>query len=239
MSLLIRHDGPVLYLRLDRPDRAHAYNAAVLEALATALSAIEAQPPAVLVVESTGSGAFCAGADLKEMAQAPPLQALDLRSQLLFTRLARLPCVSIAAIQGAAVAGGLELALACDLRVAGPKARFWLPETALGILPSAGGTTRLARLIGVSRAKEVILGGRQVDAETALNWGLVHRLAEDPHAETALWASQIVQRNPLALRLAKQILDTSESQASLALERVSEALLYSEKSNSTRSNNKV
>jgi enoyl-CoA hydratase/carnithine racemase len=140
--------------------------------------------------------------------------------------LARLPLVSIAAMQGPAVAGGLELSLACDLRVAGPQARFWLPETSLGIIPSAGGTTRLARLVGVARAKEVILGGRQVDARTALAWGLVHRLEDDPRQAALVWAKQIATRDVLAQRMAKQLLDADERDAGLAGERVAEAILY-------------
>jgi enoyl-CoA hydratase/carnithine racemase len=130
-------------------------------------------------------------------------------------------------VQGAAVAGGCELALACDLRVAGPRATFSLPETALGILPSAGGTTRLARLVGVSRAKALILGGDRLDAGAAFAAGLVHRLADDPEAAALAWAAEIATRDHAALRLAKTTLDAEESAASLARERAVEAVLYS------------
>jgi enoyl-CoA hydratase len=227
MTLHSHRDGLVFTLTLNRPARSHAYNAEMLEELELQFDQLSKDPPAVLVLQSQGARSFCAGADLKEMQKASPLSALQLRSQLLFTRLARLPLVSIAAIHGPAVAGGMEMALACDLRVAGPDARFWLPETSLGILPSAGGTTRLARLVGVSRAKEVILGGRQVDAETALSWGLVHRLAADPQAEAQRWATEVASRNLLAQQLAKQLLDADERASGLAGERVAEAILYS------------
>jgi enoyl-CoA hydratase/carnithine racemase len=160
------------------------------------------------------------------MRRKGPLDALELRSQRVFTRLARLPAVTIAAVQGPAVAGGFELALACDLRVVGPRARFWLPETALGILPSAGGTTRLVRLVGPSRAKAVILGGQQLDADTALAWGLANRLADDPRAEARAWAAEIAKRDQAALSLAKGLLDAPESAAGLAGERAAEAILY-------------
>ena len=230
MTIRSHREGAVCTLTLDRPERAHAYDRAMLDALDQEISAFGVNPPQVLVIRSTGEKAFCAGADLQEMKTSDPLAALDLRSQQVFTRLARLPLVSIAAIQGPAVAGGLELALACDLRVAGPRARFWLPETSLGIIPSAGGTTRLARLIGVARAKEMILGGAEVDATAALAWGLVHRLAEDPLSEAQRWATQITKRDLLAQHLAKQLLDADESAAGLGGERVAEALLYSRRS---------
>lgn len=221
--------GRIGVLTLDRPERAHAYDRALLEALLDAARALAAEVP-VVVVESTGSGAFCGGADLDEVRAASPLAALDLRSQRVFTEVARLPAVTVAAVQGAAVAGGFELAMACDLRVVGPRARFWLPETKIGILPSAGGTTRLARLVGVSRAKEVILGGREIDAAAAFAWGIAHRLAEDPRAEALSWAEEIAGRDAVALRLAKEALDADESDAALARERALEAVLYSRRS---------
>ena len=226
MRLQSERSGGILRLVLDRPDRANAYDRALLESLERLLEEAEADPPQVLLLQSSGEGAFCAGADRKEQAEAHFLEALTLRSQRVFTKLARLPTVSIAAIQGAAVGGGLELALACDLRVAGPQARFWLPETALGILPAAGGCSRLGRLIGFSRAKELILGGRVLDAATALSWGLVHRIAEDPRAEAHKWAEELLKRDPVAQRLAKELLDREEAQASLSAERTVAAMLY-------------
>lgn len=211
---------------LDRTDRANAYDRALLATLEEHLVKAEADPPAVVLLQSAGDGAFCAGADQKEQVETPFLEALNLRSQQVFTRLARLPSVSIAAIQGAAVGGGLELALACDLRVAGPGARFWLPETALGIIPAAGGCSRLAALIGLSRAKEMILGGRVLDAPTALSWGLVHRVADDPRGEAQRWAEELLKRDPVAQRLAKELLDREEADRSLAAERTVASMLY-------------
>lgn len=225
MAVHTEIDGPVGLLTLDRPDRAHAYDRAHLDALLEGAGRLAASC-AVIVVQSTGDRAFCGGADLDRMKEAHPLEALELRSQRVFTAMARLPAVLVAAVQGAAVAGGFELAMACDLRVAGPRARFWLPETKLGIIPSAGGTTRLARLVGVSRAKAVILGGEVLDAPTALGWGLVHRLADDPRAAARAWAAEIATRDPVAQRLAKEILGDDESDASFARERVAEAILY-------------
>lgn len=228
MAVHTETTGDVGHLVLDRPERAHAYDRALLDALLDGARALAARC-AVIVISSTGERAFCAGADLDAMKEASPLDALDLRSQRVFTAIARLPVVTIAAIQGAAVAGGFELALACDLRVAGPRARFWLPETRLGIIPSAGGTTRLSRLVGPSRAKEVIMGGRELDAAAAHAWGLVHRLADDPRAEALAWAQQVAGRDRVALALAKEHIDADESDGALARERVAEAILYARK----------
>lgn len=226
MSVLTSREGVVGQLILDRPKKAHAYDADMLNALLAGATSLAIEC-AVLVISSTGQRAFCGGADLQAMPHATPLDALDLRSQRVFTAIARLPCVVIAAVQGPAVAGGCELALACDLRVVGPRASFSLPETSLGILPSAGGTTRLARLVGASRAKGLILGGDRIDAAAALASGLAHRLADDPLIEALSWASAIAARDPAAQRLAKALLDADESAASLARERTAEAILYS------------
>jgi enoyl-CoA hydratase/carnithine racemase len=230
MTVSVHSNAGVSILNLSRPKRANAYDRAMLERLDEALAGITT---AVLVLQTAGERAFCGGADLKALGQARPSDALDLYSQAVFERLAAAPFVSIAAIQGAAVAGGFELALACDLRVAGPRASFSLPETAIGLLPSAGGTTRLADLVGPGRVREVILGGRVIDAETALAWGVVNRLAADPRDEAAQWAAQIATRDPLALRLAKRVLDARQDRRpGLALERSTEAVLYAARADS-------
>lgn len=213
---------------LDRPEKAHAYDRAHLDALEAAVLDLSGRVRA-LVVASTGQRAFCAGADLDELRGADPLDALDLRSQRVFTVLARAPVVTVAAVQGPAVAGGCELALACDLRIVGPRARFTLPETALGIIPSAGGCTRLAHLVGASVAKQVILAGRALDADRAVSLGLALRVSDDPLEDALAIAAEVAKRDPVALRLAKQILDRGEDPGSLEAERVSEALLYARK----------
>ncbi len=228
MAVHSTREGMLGTVTLDRPEKAHAYDRDHLDALLHAALEL-GREVTVLVVQSTGDRAFCGGADLGAMKAASFLDALELRSQRVFDELSRLPCVTIAAIQGPAIAGGFELALACDLRVASPTARFALPETALGIIPSAGGTTRLGALVGASRAKAVVLGGASVSAAEALDWGLVHRLSTDPRAEAARWGLEITERDPVALRLAKEVMGAELSAASLARERVAEAILYARK----------
>jgi len=227
VSVRVEAGSVVTTILLDRPQKAHAYDSQTLNELESAFSAVDT---GIVVLSSTGSGAFCGGADLDEMKGASVTDALEMRSQGVFEQLATAPWLSLAAVQGAAVGGGFELALACDLRVAGPQARFVLPETALGLVPSAGGCTRLPRVVGPGRAKEVILGGRELDAETALSWGVIARIAEDPLEEALGWARSIAERDLVALRLAKTILDAGDSRENtLQMERLAEALLYARK----------
>jgi enoyl-CoA hydratase/carnithine racemase len=225
LSLRITHDGSVTTILLDRPNKAHAYDRALLEALQSCLRSIDST---VLVIGSTGQGAFCAGADLQEMKGASPQDARELFSQAVFEELAQLSSVTIAAIQGAAVAGGFELALACDLRIAGPHARFSLPEVHLGLIPSAGGCTRLPDLVGPSRAKEMILGGRKLSASDAVQWGIVARIEPDPLRAAQAWAQEIASADPTALELAKTVLRGNHSDR-LDLERLAQTTLYARK----------
>jgi enoyl-CoA hydratase/carnithine racemase len=214
-------------LTLDRPRKAHAYDTPHLRALAAGLAQLVADGAVAVVIGSTGDGAFCGGADLDALTGKGPLDALDLLSQRVFDEIARAPVVTIAALHGAAVAGGCELALACDLRVVGPKARFTLPETRLGLIPAAGGCTRLPRLVGPSVAKQVILAGRSLSAEDAARFGLAIGPVDDARAEARALAERVVaHHDPVALRLAKGVIDADDDQASLQAERVAEALLY-------------
>ncbi len=219
MSVRLLQEGRVTRLVIDRAERAHAYDAALLDAIAHGIGTLGAHVRA-LVVESTGDRAFCAGADRAALAAARPVEAVGLRSARVFASLAALPIPVIAAVQGPAVAGGFELALACDLRVAGPQARFRLPETALGLVPAAGGTSRLVALVGGSRAREL-------DAETALAWGVVHRVAHDPRAEALAWAQDLATRDAAALAAAKRLLaDVEGLDGAFARERAAEGILY-------------
>jgi enoyl-CoA hydratase/carnithine racemase len=218
-------DVGVGLLLLDRPSRAHAYDPPMLEALRAGFSAL-AERVSVVVIGSTGERAFSGGADTQAMKGVDPLEVLDLLSQRVFNEIARSPVISVAAVQGAAVGGGFELALACDLRVIGPQARLRLPETSLGLIPSAGGCTRLSRLVGASVAKQVILAGRELGPEEALQRGLAIEIADPPLERALALAAVLARRDPVALRLAKQVIDQGGEAAGLEAERVSEALLY-------------
>ena len=227
------------YIEIHRPDKANAYNQALLKELGHALDQMEADKSVItLVISGAGERSFCAGADLDEMQQADYADALNLKSSRLFSSIATYPKVTLAAINGAAVAGGLELALACDIRICSENARFFFPETKLGLIPAAGGTHRLPQVVGIARAKELIIAGRVWLAKDALSYGLV---SEVVHIDELLvraqqWGEQIGQRDPLALQLAKRVIDsgiyygTESANATIA-----EALLYQVK----RTNNKT
>jgi enoyl-CoA hydratase/carnithine racemase len=179
-----------------------------LQRAVTAL-ATDASVRAVIV---TGSGkAFSAGADLKERRGFTLEETRAFLEQLgtLLSALAALPCPVIAAINGAAFGGGLELALACDFRIAAEGAPMGLVETRLGIIPGAGGTQRLARLIGVARAKELIVTGRRLDAAAARGWGIVSEVVPPAELEAAAQrlADEIAGAAPLAVAQAKAAID--------------------------------
>jgi enoyl-CoA hydratase/carnithine racemase len=209
--LHVRRRGPAVWLTLSRPEAANALSRGLVEALGRAVDEVHADP-SVRVVVVTGEGrTFCAGADLKErraMSLDETRSFLDLLNHAL-TCLAGLPCAVIAAINGGAFGGGLELALACDLRIASDVATLGLVETRLGIIPGAGGTQRLARVVGVSRAKELILTGRRIDAPTALAMGLVSAVVplESLDGVVSSWVDEIAAGGPLAITQAKTAID--------------------------------
>jgi enoyl-CoA hydratase len=186
----------------------------LLEELDAALAALEAADPGevrAVVLTGRGDRAFSAGSHVREFeATASPggreRLALDER---VATRLACLPVPTIAAIEGNALGGGLELALCCDLRVVSERAKLGLPEVRLGVIPGAGGTQRLPRLIGPGRARDLILTGRIVDAAEAFRMGLVDRVVGAGEARPAAGAlaEEIAERGPLAVREAKQLID--------------------------------
>lgn len=194
----VTQQGHVAIWTLSREARANSLSRATLLALG-ALTREALSNPSVRAIVITGSGdkAFCAGADLKER---QGMTENDVRVQVALYRselgpLDRSPKPVIAAINGVALGGGLELALLCDLRVAAAHATFALPETTLGIIPGAGGTQRLPRIVGEARAKEMILLGRKIDAERALAWGLINHLVP---AGTSLLEATLAYIAPIA-----------------------------------------
>ena len=187
---MIRQESPqpgLAVLTIDRPDRANALTGAILRDLAAALDGLAAAGSYRAVILTGAGRVFSAGADLDEvrdagLATAPEWEALS-------ARMAAMPCLTIAALNGTLAGGAFGMVLACDLRVAVPGARFFYPVMRLGYLPQPSDPPRLAGLVGPARARMILMGGQKIEAETALAWGLIDRIAEDPAAEATALAA--------------------------------------------------
>jgi enoyl-CoA hydratase len=204
-NLLLARDAAVAVITLNRPQVLNALNASTLDELGAAIGSL-AHDGAVRVVIVTGAGekSFVAGADIKELAALRPSEIRDhaLRGQRVFDAIEQMGKPVIAAINGFALGGGCELAMACTFRVAADTARLGQPEVALGLIPGFGGTQRLARLVGRSRALDLLLTGRQVAAAEALRIGLVDRVvpAAELMAHAHAFAVELATKAPIAVR---------------------------------------
>jgi enoyl-CoA hydratase/carnithine racemase len=233
--LTIEKEDSITWLKLDRPKVMNCLNRALLREITEACAKLR-DDRSTRVVGIIGSGlkTFCAGADLTERKSLSPLETIDYISliQVAFRAIETLPQTVIAAINGSAFGGGTELALACDLRVMVESASLRLTEVKLGIIPGAGGTQRLPRLIGISRAKELILTAAPLTASRGMEIGLIHRVVKDSSPEGSefhepllnevrSWAKEISTAAPLSLKQAKIAIDQGydrDIEAGLALE---------------------
>ncbi|QJT04181.1 enoyl-CoA hydratase/isomerase family protein [Streptomyces asoensis] len=212
-------------LRLDRPPM-NALDVATQDRLKELAEEATRRDDVRAVVVYGGEKVFAAGADIKEM-QEMDHTAMILRARALqdcFTAVARIPKPVVAAVTGYALGGGCELALCADFRIAGDNAKLGQPEILLGLIPGAGGTQRLSRLVGPSKAKDLIFTGRMVKADEALTLGLVDRVvpAADVYTEAHRWAAKLAQGPAIALRAAKESIDTgleTDIETGLAVER--------------------
>ena len=206
----VETEGGIATIRLDRP-KMNALNGQVQNEIGAAAAEVSSDPAVRAVILYGGERIFAAGADVKEMSEASPDRIMDLAAgiQAAFKAVARIPKPVVAAITGYALGGGLELALSADFRVMGENAQVGQPEILLGIIPGAGGTQRLPRLIGVSKAKDLVYSGRFVNATEALAIGLADLVVADADVYTAAqdMAGRYVNGAPLALRAAKQAVD--------------------------------
>lgn len=212
-TVTVTSEGPVAYLTIDRPKKMNALNPQVIREIRLALRELEGSGLRALVVSGAGDKAFVAGADIEGMSSMSPVEAKSFSdlSQEAFRLLERLPVPTIAAIEGFALGGGSELALASDLRVASESAVFGFPEVTLGLMPGAGGTQRLPRLVGPEVAKDMIFTGRRVKAQEAKEIGLVGRIVPKGEAlKTAKeLAAKIATNAPLSVSYAKSAIEAS------------------------------
>lgn len=207
-------DGQIGTITIDRPDALNAVSPEVLRDLDAALDELVAARVRVAILTGAGDRVFSAGADLKEMlAQSAEESERQLRAGVDLTRrIEQSPFVAIAAVNGYAFGGGTELALACDIRVAAPTARFGLPEVRVGIFPGWGGIVRLPRVVPASLANDMLLSGRFIDAETALAAGLVSEVADDVAARAHEIAARLLEAGPDVQLLARRVLDETRTE---------------------------
>jgi enoyl-CoA hydratase len=204
--VIVDHAAPVSTVTLNRPDRRNALSTPLLAELVAALDALDADEGVRAILVRGEGPSFAAGADIDELAEATGIGYMSGRRAALWSAIQRRETPTVAAVQGYALGGGCELALACDVIVAAESARFGLPETGLGIIPGAGGTQRLVRAVGKAKAMDVILAGRRLTGAEAEAAGLAARcVPDDALHETALGvAREIAARAPLAQRLARE-----------------------------------
>ncbi len=232
----VTEQAHVVTLTLARPEAMNAMNGALLDALWAEVEKVCVRRDVRALILAGGERAFCAGADLKERAGMSPEQTRTFLRKIrgIMDLVERVPQPTIAALEGVAFGGGCELALACDIRVAGRGAKIGLTETSLGIIPGAGGTQRLPRLIGASKAKELIFTARRLDAEAALAWGLVSHVVDagQAHARATAIAAEIAHCAPIAVEAAKAAIDggigVGISEGLLLEQRAYEVTLYTE-----------
>ena len=211
--VLAERDGAVGIARLNRPDARNALSADLMERLVEIVEGWDADDDIRCIVIAGSDDYFAAGADIKAMRERTFQETMANPTSVLWGRLAACRTPMIAAVSGFALGGGCELALICDMIVASEKAEFGQPEITLGIIPGAGGTQRLTRVIGKQRAMELVLTGRRVSAQEALAMGFVNKV-EGRWFEAAVELAQVVARRaPIAVRLGKQAVEAADETA--------------------------
>ena len=212
IDLLFEEDYAVL--TINRPQALNALSFEIIGQIGEALERVSESEARVLIVTGAGEKAFCAGADIQELtgrSLAEEKRGAEL-GQRVFLMLDRLKIPSIALINGYAFGGGLELALACTFRLATPKSKMGLPELTLGLIPGYGGTQRLPRLIGESRAMEMILTAQTLTAQEALDWGVINRIVDTSSLEEALgFARKFTRFSSLAVQFAREAVQRAAS----------------------------
>jgi enoyl-CoA hydratase/3-hydroxyacyl-CoA dehydrogenase len=211
-TIKIEREQNLLWIILNRPHRLNAFNDVLMEELADALDVAEKDPSIrCLIITGKGDRAFSAGADVTMFPKATPAKAEEFSraGQKVFGKIEEMSKPVIAAINGFALGGGLELALACDFRIAAEHAELGSPEIGLGLIPGWGGTQRLVRIVGLARAKEMVMLGGRMKAEEALRIGLVHKVVhfEKLREEARTLATKLAEGPPIAMKYAKHALN--------------------------------
>ena len=233
MSIKVAISESIATLTIDRPEVKNALDLTAVTDIRAALQTLAADAAVgVLIITGGGESAFVSGADINDIRARGRDDGLAAINSSLFAEIERFPRPTIAAINGVALGGGCELALACDIRIASDTAKFGQPELGLGIIPGAGATQRLPRIIGMGRAKHLILTGEIIDARQALEYGLISALTPPGQLQIRAreMAKRILRQGPMAARLAKIALNASarvDLDSGLLIETLAQALCYS------------
>lgn len=231
-NLLVQIEQGVMWLTINRPEQRNALNQETLQELGDAFSWADANDEVkCIIIQGAGEKSFASGADIKQLHERKMLDALIPGMQGLYKKIEQSSKVTIAAVKGYALGGGCELALACDIRIAAKGAKFGLPELNLGIIPGAGGTQRLSRVVGKGRALDMILTGKIIDGEEAERIGLVSYLTADDGLERKAQeiASQILKKGPVAIKLAKLAVHKGfdvDLETAMLIEKLSQAVAF-------------
>jgi enoyl-CoA hydratase len=235
-NVLFTHQEGIGRIVINRPEKRNALNLRIRKQIAKILERIKQDETIrVLVITSGGQKAFISGADLNEMKELTAIQMLtyiETYGQKLYTEFERLPYPIIAMVKGYCLGGGCELAMACDLRIATPNAKLGLPELRYGVIPGGGGTQRLVKLVGIGKAKELILTGKVIDAREAERIGLINKVVPMNRIEGYVkrLAQQIISQGPVAVKMAKIALNESlqgSLDSGMMIEALAEAVCYS------------
>lgn len=232
-NIIVRKMNGIMWLTLNRPEMRNALDSQTLNEMDSAFTDAESDKDVrVIVIHATSGKAFAAGADIKQLHEREGLEMLAPGMQGLYSKIESSSKVTIAAVQGYALGGGCELTLACDIRIASKNAKFGLPELNLGIIPGAGGTVRLAKLVGKGRALDMILTGKIIDGEEAERIGLVTYITEEESFTKTIEkvSSDIMKKGPVAVQLVKLALHKGfdlDSGSAMWIEKLSQVVAFS------------
>ncbi|WP_153731785.1 enoyl-CoA hydratase/isomerase family protein [Sporosarcina obsidiansis] len=222
----------ILYLTLNRPETRNALDEQMLLEIDQAVSTADSDNSIrVIVISGAGEKSFAAGASIQQLHERPMLEALVPGMQGIYNKIENCTKVTIAVVDGYALGGGCELAIACDIRIATKNAKFGFPELNLGIIPGAGGTKRLSRMVGKGRALDMILTGKFIDGEEAERIGLVSYIIERENIESTIneVTGHVLKKGPVAIQLVKQAIHKGydiDSGAALWIEKLSQAVAF-------------
>ena len=237
-NIIYKKDEGIAQIIVNRPEKRNALNRATrLEMISALEDTIDDRAVRVLIISGAGGKSFIAGSDLTELSTYSPLDMEQFMAHLaqgFYTRFEQLDKPVIAMIDGLCLGGGLELAMACDIRIASDVSKFGQPEAGIGIIPGGGGTQRLTRLVGVGKAKELIFTGAMIDAQEALSLGLVNQICATDALEEAVMsmAKRLTRQSPLVMKWAKKAINMGQETGltvGLAYEALAECLVMSSK----------